>query len=71
MTTAQVQDSFQVHDGERLLKTNENKSFIVHRWFGMKSKNSKKPTWNETLLVAGPRAWVAAQWETSKATYGI
>jgi hypothetical protein len=67
MTT---QASFQIDNGQRLLKASDSRAVIVHRWFGMKSTKSKKSTWNETLVVSGPRKWVLGQWEVMKANYG-
>jgi len=71
MKTAAVKESFQVHNGEKVLKAGESKMFIVHRWFGMKSKNSKKPTWNEAIIASGPADWVIAQWNNTKANHGV
>jgi len=62
-------ESFQVHNGQRLLLSNGTRSAIVHRWFGMKSAKSKKATWNDTLLASGPSSWVAKEWGTMKANY--
>lgn len=52
-----------VHNGERILKVGINRAVIVHRWFGLKTNKSNKPTWNETLVVSGPVEWVKNQWK--------
>jgi len=52
-----------VHNGERLLKVGQNRAVIVHKWFGLKTNKSARPTWNETLVVSGPVEWVRKQWK--------
>ena len=52
-----------VWNGEQILKVGQFRAVIVHRWFGMKSHKSNKPTWNETIVASGPVEWVRKQWK--------
>ncbi len=58
-----IEATKQVHNGERILKVGNYRAVIVHRWFGLKTSKSNKPTWNETLVVSGPVEWVRKQWK--------
>lgn len=59
----EVADSRDVHNGRRVLKVGEHRARIVHQWFGYKTDKSKKKTWNEEIIAAGPKDWVSQEWE--------
>lgn len=47
---------------ERVFRAYEHTAVIVLRSFGYKTRKSTKKTWNEALLVRGPKEWVEKEW---------